>query len=169
MVAIWAPNVPPWAGISLAAMRAGAAVSGIHPTATVDEARKQLVLDRLKELIKVNALQVAPAELEALLLTHPGVADAAVVPRPDERAGQVPVAVVVPDGDLDEGELIDWVADRVAPHKRIRAVRLVDAIPRTPAGKILRRRLVEAGAYGTTSMRVSGGGVIAAPVSDGAM
>ena len=136
----------------------------------IDADGNVFVLDRLKELIKVNALPVAPAELEALLLTHPDVADAAVVPRPDERAGQVPVAVVVPAGDLDERDLVAWVADRVAPHKRIRAVRLVDAIPRTPAGKILRRRLVEEDrGYGTTSMRSSAGGAIAAPVSDGAM
>jgi acyl-CoA synthetase (AMP-forming)/AMP-acid ligase II len=137
----------------------------------IDAGGNVFVVDRLKELIKVNALQVAPAELEALLLTHPYVADAAVIPRPDERAGQLPVAVVVPrNGELDEDDLIAWVADRVAPHKRIRGVRVTEAIPRTPAGKILRRRLVEEdGAYGTTSMRSSAGGPIAAPVSEGAM
>lgn len=96
---------------------------------------------RLKELIKVDALQVAPAELEALLLSHPRVADAAVVGRPDERHGEVPVAMVVPDGALDADALAGWVAARVAPHKRLRAVRTVSAIPRTPSGKILRRAL----------------------------
>ncbi len=96
---------------------------------------------RLKELIKVDALQVAPAELESLLLSHPGVTDAAVVGRVDERHGEVPVAMVVPDGALDTDALARWVAARVAPHKRLRAVRTVTAIPRTPSGKILRRRL----------------------------
>ena len=109
--------------------------------ARVDADGNVFVVDRLKELIKVNALQVAPAELEALLLTHPRVADAAVVPRPDPRSGEVPVAVVVPDDGLDPDALMDWVSARVAPHKRIRAVRFAEAIPRTPAGKILRRGL----------------------------
>ena len=81
------------------------------------------------------------AELEALLMTHPHVADAAVVARPDARSGEVPVAVVVPDGELDADALIVWAAERVAPHKRIRAVLFTESIPRTPAGKILRRRL----------------------------
>jgi len=98
----------------------------------------------LKELIKVNAIQVAPAELEAVLAGHPQVADAAVVPRPDERTGEAPVAFVVARGSLEPGQLIAWVAARVAPHERIRAVRLVREIPRTPSGKILRRLLVEA-------------------------
>jgi acyl-CoA synthetase (AMP-forming)/AMP-acid ligase II len=100
-----------------------------------------VVEDRLKELIKVNAHAVAPAELEALLTTHPHVADAAVVGRDDERAGQVPVAVVVPRGALDPAELSSWVATQGAPHKRIREVRVVDEIPRTPSGKIVRRAL----------------------------
>jgi hypothetical protein len=87
-------------------------------------------------LIKVNALQVAPAELEALLLTRPDVADAAVVGRPDPRTGEVPVAVVVPRGELDPDALRSWVAARVAPHKRLADVVLTDRIPRTPSGKI---------------------------------
>jgi acyl-CoA synthetase (AMP-forming)/AMP-acid ligase II len=110
----------------------------------VDADGNLFIVDRLKELIKVNAIQVAPAELEALLAGHPQVADAAVIPRPDERTGEVPVAVVVARGPLEPGELIAWVAARVAPHKRICAVRLVREIPRTPSGKILRRMLVEA-------------------------
>jgi acyl-CoA synthetase (AMP-forming)/AMP-acid ligase II len=79
------------------------------------------------------------------------VADAAVIPRPDERTGEVPVAYVVARGPLDPGQLVAWVAERVAPHKRIRAVRLVGQIPRTPAGKILRRTLVEAERAAVTS------------------
>ena len=107
----------------------------------VDAEGNVVVAARLKELIKVNAHAVAPAELEALLTAHPHVADAAVVGRDDERAGQVPVAVVVARGALDPAELTSWVATRVAPHKRIRDVRVVDEIPRTPSGKIVRRAL----------------------------
>jgi acyl-CoA synthetase (AMP-forming)/AMP-acid ligase II len=110
----------------------------------VDADGNLFIVDRLKELIKVNAFQVAPAEIEALLASHPQVADAAVIPRPDERTGEAPVAVVVARGPLEPGQLIAWVAGRVAPHKRIRAVRLVREIPRTPSGKILRRLLIEA-------------------------
>jgi acyl-CoA synthetase (AMP-forming)/AMP-acid ligase II len=109
----------------------------------VDRDGNVFVVDRLKELIKVSAYQVAPAELEALLAGHPAVADAAVIPRPDGAHGEVPVALVVPCGGLDPDELVAWVAERVAPHKRLRAVRLVDAIPRTPAGKLLRRLLID--------------------------
>jgi acyl-CoA synthetase (AMP-forming)/AMP-acid ligase II len=112
--------------------------------ARVDADGNIFIVDRLKELIKVNAFQVAPAEIEALLARHPQVADAAVIPRPDESAGEIPVAVVVPRGTLEPDELIGWVAERVASHKRIRAVRLVSEIPRTAAGKILRRELIEA-------------------------
>jgi acyl-CoA synthetase (AMP-forming)/AMP-acid ligase II len=109
----------------------------------VDEEGQVFIVDRLKELIKVNAFQVAPAELEAVLAAHPAVADAAVIGRPDSVTGEAPVAAVVARGTLDPAELMAWVAARVAPYKRIRAVRFVDAIPRTPAGKILRRVLVE--------------------------
>jgi acyl-CoA synthetase (AMP-forming)/AMP-acid ligase II len=116
----------------------------------VDRDGNVWIADRLKELIKVGGLQVAPAELEALLATHPHVADAAVVPAPDADRGEIPVAVIVPRGELDPERLMAWVAQRVAPHKRIRRVRLVDSIPRTPAGKILRRALRESIAAGPT-------------------
>ena len=100
------------------------------------------VVDRLKELIKYKGFQVAPAELEALLLTHPDVVDAAVVPAPDEEAGEVPVAfVVMKQGPGDDRQIIDYVSERVAPHKRVRRVRFVDEIPKSPSGKILRRHL----------------------------
>jgi acyl-CoA synthetase (AMP-forming)/AMP-acid ligase II len=110
----------------------------------VDDDGQVHVVDRLKELIKVNALQVAPAELEALLTTHPSVEDAAVVARPHEKTGEVPIAFVVARGDLDPDDVLTWVAERVAPHKRVAAVIETAAIPRTPSGKILRRRLREA-------------------------
>ena len=98
--------------------------------------------DRLKELIKVNGFQVAPAELESVLRTHPAVADAAVVGVPDDEAGERPVAFVVARGELDRDELMAFVAAQVAPYKQLRDVELVDALPRSPTGKLLRRMLV---------------------------
>ena len=109
-----------------------------------DEDGYLYVVDRLKELIKYKGHQVAPAELEHLLLAHPAVADAAVVPRPDPGAGEIPVAHVVLGGEATADELLSWVAERVAPYKRVRAVQLTDQIPRAPSGKLLRRVLVEA-------------------------
>jgi acyl-CoA synthetase (AMP-forming)/AMP-acid ligase II len=99
------------------------------------------ITDRLKELIKVKGFQVAPAELEGLLCTHPAVADAAVVGVPDDAAGEVPKAFVVTRGDTAPNEVMAWLAERVAPHKRVRAVEVVDEIPKLPSGKILRRVL----------------------------
>ena len=109
----------------------------------VDGDGSVVIVDRLKELIKVSGHQVAPAELEAVLAGHPAVADAAVLGRGDPDHGEVPVAVVVPrpGANPDPGELLAWVAERVAPHKRVRAVRLAEAVPRTPSGKLLRRAL----------------------------
>ena len=102
------------------------------------------IVDRAKELIKYKGFQVAPAELEALLLTHPSVADAAVIPSPDEEAGEVPKAfVVVREGHgMTEEEVLSFVAGRVAPHKKIRRVEFVAQVPKSPSGKILRRLLV---------------------------
>jgi acyl-CoA synthetase (AMP-forming)/AMP-acid ligase II len=100
------------------------------------------IVDRVKELIKYKGYQVPPAELEALLINHPQVADAAVIPIPDEAGGEAPKACVVPAGDdLDPDALMAWVAERVAPYKRIRAVEIVDEIPKSASGKILRRLL----------------------------
>ena len=103
------------------------------------------IVDRAKELIKYKAFQVAPAELEALLLTHRSVADAAVIPSPDEEAGEVPKAfVVVKEGHgLTEAEVLSFVAAQVAPYKKVRRVEFVPQIPKSPSGKILRRLLVE--------------------------
>jgi acyl-CoA synthetase (AMP-forming)/AMP-acid ligase II len=104
------------------------------------------VVDRVKELIKYKGFQVAPAELEALLLTHPAIADAAVIGVHDENGNEVPRAYVVrrPDaGDLSEGEVMMHVAERVAPYKRVRQVTFIDAVPRAASGKILRRELRE--------------------------
>jgi NAD(P)-dependent dehydrogenase (short-subunit alcohol dehydrogenase family) len=101
------------------------------------------VTDRIKELIKYKGYQVAPAELEEVLLTHPAVGDAAVVRSPDEAAGEVPKAFVVLRAPVTADELTTWVAERVAPYKRVRRVEFTDQIPRSPSGKILRRVLAE--------------------------
>ncbi|ETD32375.1 AMP-dependent synthetase [Williamsia sp. D3] len=112
--------------------------------ATVDAAGAVTVVDRLKELIKYKGYQVAPAELEGLLLDHPDVADAAVVGVPFGEGGdEAPRAYVVrrPGSTVDEPRLIDYVASRVSPYKKVREVVFLDEIPKSPSGKILRRLL----------------------------
>jgi acyl-CoA synthetase (AMP-forming)/AMP-acid ligase II len=101
------------------------------------------IVDRVKELIKYKGLQVAPAELEALLLGHPSIADAAVIPVPDPEAGEVPKAFLVLRAPMTAEEVMQFIAERVAPYKKVRQVEFVDAIPKSPSGKILRRLLVE--------------------------
>jgi acyl-CoA synthetase (AMP-forming)/AMP-acid ligase II len=110
---------------------------------TIDEQAYVFIVDRVKELIKYKGLQVAPAELEAVLLTHPSVSDAAVVRHPDEEAGEVPKAFVVAGGPVEPEQLMAYVAERVAPYKKIRHVEFVDEIPKAASGKILRRVLME--------------------------
>ncbi|MDQ0961027.1 acyl-CoA synthetase (AMP-forming)/AMP-acid ligase II [Streptomyces sp. B4I13] len=112
----------------------------------VDEDGWLFVVDRVKELIKYKGFQVAPAELEALLLTHPQIADAAVIGVYDDDGNEVPHAFVVrrPTApELAAGEVAMYVAERVAPYKRVRHVTFVDAVPRAASGKILRRKLRE--------------------------
>jgi 4-coumarate--CoA ligase len=101
------------------------------------------IVDRLKELIKYKGFQVPPAELEALLLTHPDVADAAVIGLPDEEAGEIPAAYVVlkPDRDATAADIQAFVAEHVASYKHIRQCTFLDAIPKSASGKILRRVL----------------------------
>lgn len=106
-----------------------------------DASGRFYVVDRVKELIKYKGLQVAPAELEALLLTHPCIADAAVIPIADEEAGQVPKAFVVLRTETTPEEIYAYVAARVAPYKKLRFVEITDVIPKSPSGKILRRVL----------------------------
>ena len=108
---------------------------------SVDADGNVVIVDRLKELIKVGGRQVAPAELEEVLRAHPAVADAAVLGRPDHEHGEVPVALVAAAGAIDVSELSAWMASQVAPYKRPAAIRLVEAIPRTPSGKIARHAL----------------------------
>ena len=109
----------------------------------IDEDGHLFVVDRLKELIKYKGFQVPPAELEALLLTHPAVADAAVVGIPDEEAGEIPVAHVVlrPGAEVTPEEIQEFVAGQVAHYKQVRKVVITDAIPKSTSGKILRRML----------------------------
>jgi acyl-CoA synthetase (AMP-forming)/AMP-acid ligase II len=103
------------------------------------------ILDRKKEMIKYKGYQVAPAELEALLHEHPAVLDVAVIPKPHLEGGEIPKALVV----LREGsqatpeELMSFVADKVAPYKKIREVEYLSVVPKTASGKILRRDLIE--------------------------
>jgi acyl-CoA synthetase (AMP-forming)/AMP-acid ligase II len=111
--------------------------------ARVDEDGRFWIVDRLKELIKYKGYQVAPAELEALLVTHPAIADAAVIGIPDEEAGEAPKAFVVAKTAIAPEEVAAYVASHVAPYKRLRAVELLDEIPKSPSGKILRRVLID--------------------------
>ena len=111
--------------------------------ATMDEDGYVYIVDRKKELIKYKGFQVAPAELEGLLLEHPSVSDAAVIGVPDDEAGEVPKAFVVANEELDAGQLMDWVAGQVAGFKQVRQVEFLGQIPKNPSGKVLRRVLVE--------------------------
>ncbi len=114
--------------------------------AQVDAAGCVYIVDRLKELIKYKGYQVPPAELEAVLLSHPQIADAAVVGVPDPQGEEVPKAFVVkltPHGtaDLTEAEVMEFVAGQVAPYKKVRQVEFIDTIPKSASGKILRKDL----------------------------
>eukprot|EP00743_Colponemidia_sp_Colp-15_P003698 GILK01003990.1.p1 GENE.GILK01003990.1~~GILK01003990.1.p1 ORF type:complete len:544 (-),score=79.86 GILK01003990.1:139-1770(-) len=109
----------------------------------VDEDDCVFIVDRVKELIKVKGFQVAPAELEAILLGHPAIADVAVIGLPSEFAGELPKAFVVrkPGSDLNSAQVKEFVNTKVAPFKKIDLVEFIDAIPKTASGKILRRVL----------------------------
>ncbi|RBY84105.1 4-coumarate--CoA ligase family protein [Blastococcus sp. TF02A-30] len=112
--------------------------------AVVDENGCYTVVDRVKELIKYKGYQVAPAELEAVLISHPEIADAAVIGVPDKESGEeLPKAFVVRamGSELSEESVMDFMAEKVAPHKKIRMVEFIDAVPKSAAGKILRKDL----------------------------
>ncbi len=113
--------------------------------ASMDEDGYVRIVDRKKELIKYKGFQVAPAELEATLLEHPGVADAAVIPKPDAEAGEIPKAFVVvrPGATPSAAALIAFVAERVATFKQVRDIEFADSIPKNASGKLLRRTLIE--------------------------
>ena len=109
----------------------------------VDDDGHYFIVDRLKELIKYKGFQVPPAELEALLIAHPAVADVAVVPVPDDEAGEIPKAYIVtkPGVEVTAEALQEYVAGHVAHYKQIRLVEFIDEIPKSASGKILRRVL----------------------------
>jgi acyl-CoA synthetase (AMP-forming)/AMP-acid ligase II len=109
----------------------------------VDDEGYVTLTGRLKELIKVSGFQVAPAELEAVLTSHPAIADACVVGVPDERTGERPKAWVVVNGPFDAGDLYAYVEERVAPYKKLVAIEPIDELPRSLTGKLLRRVLLE--------------------------
>ncbi|MCW2632327.1 MAG: AMP-dependent synthetase, partial [Pseudonocardia sp.] len=112
--------------------------------ATVTEDGVFSIVDRVKELIKYKGYQVPPAELEALLLTHDKIADAAVIGVRDADGEEVPKAFVVRQAagqDLTEDDVMGFVAERIAPHKKVRVVEFIDAIPKSASGKILRKDL----------------------------
>ncbi|XP_065564516.1 uncharacterized protein LOC136029918 [Artemia franciscana] len=112
--------------------------------AKYDAEKRFYIVDRLKELIKVKGLQVAPSELEDLLRSHPQIDDVAVIGVPDERTGEAPKAYVVvkPGAGLSEKNIADFVAQKVAPHKQLRGgVVIASSIPKSASGKILRREL----------------------------
>src|SRR6059058_1035187 len=101
------------------------------------------IVDRVKELIKYKGYQVAPAELEAVLLASPDVADAAVIGVYDERGDEIPKAFVVraPGSTATEDDVLAFVAEHTAPYKRVRRLEFIDAVPKSASGKILRREL----------------------------
>jgi len=111
----------------------------------VDAEGYTFIVDRKKEMIKCRAFSIAPAELEAALLEHPDIADCGVVGVADAQAGEVPAAFIVARKGcrLDEAALAQFFSTRLAGYRMIRRWHLVDAIPRTPSGKILRRMLKE--------------------------
>ncbi|TVU28100.1 hypothetical protein EJB05_19609 [Eragrostis curvula] len=109
----------------------------------VDDDDEVFIVDRVKELIKFKGFQVPPAELEALLLAHPAIADAAVVPQKDDAAGEVPVAFVVraADSDIAEEAIKEYIAKQVVFYKKLHKVYFTHSIPKSASGKILRREL----------------------------
>ncbi|EOA23751.1 hypothetical protein CARUB_v10016963mg [Capsella rubella] len=111
----------------------------------IDDDGYIFIVDRLKELIKYKGYQVAPAELEALLLNHPDILDAAVIPFPDKEAGQYPMAYIArrPESNLCERRVIEYISKQVAPYKKIRKVAFINSIPKTPSGKTLRKDLIK--------------------------
>jgi acyl-CoA synthetase (AMP-forming)/AMP-acid ligase II len=112
--------------------------------ATVTDDGVFTIVDRVKELIKYKGYQVPPAELEALLLTHEKIADAAVIGVRDAEGEEIPKAFVVRQesaGDLTADDVMTFVAERIAPHKKVRVVEFIDQIPKSASGKILRKDL----------------------------
>ena len=118
----------------------------------VDEDGYIYIVDRKKEMIKYKSFSIAPAELEAVLLEHPDVEDCAVIGAPDADAGEIPKAFIVPRAGqtIELDALTRFVAERVAGYKQIRHYEVLDAIPKSPSGKILRRMLKQQAASDDT-------------------
>lgn len=114
----------------------------------LDDDGELFIVDRIKELIKYKGQQVSPVELEAVLMRHPKITDAAVIGVPDEESSEIPKGFIVVNDVISAKEIMDWVAERVAPYKKIRQIEFVDSIPRTPVGKIERRTLSTRAAAG---------------------
>ncbi|OJV91484.1 MAG: hypothetical protein BGO39_21770 [Chloroflexi bacterium 54-19] len=111
---------------------------------SMDEEGYVIISDRKKEMIKYKGFGIAPAEIEALLFEHPAVADVAVIPKPDEEAGEIPKAFVVLRATADPitpDDLVKWANGKLAGYKNLREVEFIDAIPKNPSGKLLRRVL----------------------------
>ncbi|CAH8345892.1 unnamed protein product [Eruca vesicaria subsp. sativa] len=108
-----------------------------------DEDGYLFIVDRIKEIIKYKGFQIAPADLEAVLVSHPLIIDAAVTAAPSEECGEIPVAFVVrrQETTLSEQDVISYVAAQVAPYRKVRKVVMVSSIPKSPTGKILRKEL----------------------------
>ncbi|KAG7621023.1 AMP-dependent synthetase/ligase [Arabidopsis suecica] len=108
-----------------------------------DEDGYLFIVDRIKEIIKYKGFQIAPADLEAVLVSHPLIIDAAVTAAPNEECGEIPVAFVVrrQETTLSEEDVISYVASQVAPYRKVRKVVMVHSIPKSPTGKILRKEL----------------------------
>ena len=111
----------------------------------MDEDGYLFIVDRIKEMIKYKGYQVAPAELEGVIMEHPAVLDAAVIPKRDFEAGEVPKAFVVlkPGQEASAEDIMAFVAEQVAPYKKLRELEFAESIPKSAAGKILRRELIE--------------------------
>jgi acyl-CoA synthetase (AMP-forming)/AMP-acid ligase II len=110
-----------------------------------DEDGYLYLIERKKEMIKYKGYQVAPAELEALMHQHPAILDVAVIPKPEAAGGEIPKACVVlrPGAEAAPEELMAFVAERVAPYKKVREIEFFPEIPKTASGKILRRDLIQ--------------------------
>jgi long-chain acyl-CoA synthetase len=110
----------------------------------IDDDGYLTIVDRKKDMLIYKGYNVYPRELEEVLFQHPAVANAAVVGKRDVAVGELPVAfVVLTDPSSDPREVLDWVNGRVTPYKKLRDIRVVDAIPVSAAGKVLRRELRE--------------------------
>ncbi|XP_070015451.1 4-coumarate--CoA ligase-like 5 [Nicotiana sylvestris] len=119
----------------------------------INKKHQPLLIQKAKRTDKAQGISGTPAELEQLLQSIPEIADAAVIPYPDEEAGQIPMAYVVrkPGSTISESQIVDSIAKQVAPYKKIRRVAFINSIPRSPAGKILRRELIDQAISGTSA------------------